>query len=160
MNSINTVKLDKLKLIPFQVLPILFLIVYVIFPTHNSTVDGYGYACHVKFGEALFQSHHLLYSFLGYLWYNLFAVLGFSLDVLSSLIIMNALSASVSLMLLGYILMHLFGNNAKVLSWIFFVGSTWGVMRFATENETYLVPIVFSLAGSLFYLKLLEIPEN
>jgi hypothetical protein len=156
MKNIHYATFDKLKAIPFQVLPLLFLIVYLLFPTQNSTVDGYAYACHVKFGETLFQSHHLLYSFFGYLWYNLVAVFGINADVLSALKVMNALSASGSLLLVGYILMLLFNSKTKTLAWVFFVGSTWGVMRFATENETYLFPIMFSLAGSLFYLKFIK----
>lgn len=156
MKNIHYASFDKLKAIPFQILPLLFLIVYLLFPTQNSTVDAYAYACHAKFGESLFQSHHLLYSFFGYLWYNLSSFLGFNADVLSTLKVMNALLASVSLLLLGYILMLLFNNKEKALSWVFFVGSTWGVMRFATENETYLFPIMFSLAGSLFCLKFIK----
>jgi hypothetical protein len=153
MRTVRLLSFDKLKALPFQVLPLIFFIVYIAFPTNNSTVDAYGYAGHIKYGESLFQSHHLLYSFLGFIGYNIFVLLGFSSDVLAFLKVFNALSASISLMLLGYILMLLFNNKAKTLSWIFFAGSTWGVMRFATENETYLFPIMFSLAGSFFFLK-------
>lgn len=47
-------------------LPFFFLLVYLLFPTNNSTVDGWGYAEEIKYGYNLFRSHHLLYNALGF----------------------------------------------------------------------------------------------
>jgi hypothetical protein len=41
----------------------------------------------------------------------------------------------------------------KRILWIFFAGSSWAVMRFSTENEIYILPVCFSLLGSLLLLK-------
>jgi len=38
-------------------------------------------------------------------------------------------------------------------NFVFFIGSCFGMMRYATENETYIIPILFSLAGTYYFIK-------
>ncbi len=130
----------------FQFVAVILLVIYMLFPTSNSTIDAYAYASNAKYGEDLFQSHHLLYSVSGYLWCEFLNV--FDVNPLKALKILNALFAFFSLLMLGGILKRLGFEKNKVLVWIFFVGSSWALMRFSTENETYVIPIFFSLVGS------------
>lgn len=128
----------------------LLLIIYVVFPVKSSTIDAYGFAFQVKEGVELFLPHHLLYNYLGFIWVKLLSLFG-TFDVLASLKVMNALMATVSLYLLGLVLKERGVRISHRLNWLLLVGSTWGVMRFATENESYLAPILFSLWGSFYF---------
>lgn len=134
---------------------LLFLLIYTLLPTSNSTIDAYGYANYIKYGENLFQSHHLLYNSFGYIWISVISVFG-NVDSLAGLKVMNALFAAASLMVLGAIFSLQKYELKKILVWVLLVGSTWGVMRFATENETYIIPIFFSLLASLYYFKFFQ----
>ncbi len=129
---------------------ILFLI-YLFLPSKQSTIDGYGYANYIRDAESLFLSHHLLYNFIGYLWISLLELIGIS-NTLGALKAMNAMFAALSLTALGKILIKLGYSDSKTSVWVLFAGSSWGVLRFATENETYIIPIFFSLLASYFYL--------
>ena len=129
---------------------ILFLI-YLFLPSRQSTIDGYGYANYIRDAESLFLSHHLLYNLIGYLWVSLLKLIGIS-NTLGALKAMNALFAGLSLLILGKIFKGLGYGDSKATVWVLFAGSSWGVMRFATENETYIIPIIFSLIASHFFL--------
>ncbi len=143
------------KLVYSATLPFIFLIVYLLLPTSNSSLDAYGYADYVNEGKNLFLSHHLLYNALGFFWVKFLNIFG-SFDTLATLKVMNAILASASLLVLGRIFLILGYNWKKACVWICFLGSSWGVMRFATENETYIAPILFSLLASLYLLKHLK----
>jgi hypothetical protein len=41
--------------------------------------------------------------------------------------------------------------------WLFFVGSSFAVLRYGTENETYIIPIYFSLLSSFYYYKYITV---
>ncbi|ASB48824.1 hypothetical protein [Alkalitalea saponilacus] len=126
----------------------LFFVLYLIFPVYSSTLDAYSYATQIKEGRDLFLHHHLLYNLIGWYWVKLASLLGIG-DVLSALIIMNAVCAFLSLYILDIFLKQSNVNLINRIAWLIFVGASWGVMRFATENETYLMPIVASMAASL-----------
>jgi hypothetical protein len=129
---------------------ILFFI-YLFLPTKQSTIDGYGYANYIRDAESLFLSHHLLYNFIGYLWVSFLKLVGIS-NTLGALKALNAIFAALSLLTLGKIFKKLGYSDSKTSVWVLFTGSSWGVMRFATENETYIIPIFLSLLASHFYL--------
>ena len=137
---------DKIAL-----LAIAFTTLYLILPTKTSTLDAFGYASYITEGESLFLSHHLLYNALGYIWIKIPTLLGYT-NTLAWLKCMNALFAGLSIYVLGQIFRELNFSVKKTLAWMLFAGSSWGVMRFATENETYIIPIFFSILASLFYL--------
>ena len=131
--------------------PFFFFLLFFLLPTNNSTVDGWGYAEEIKYGYKLFRPHHLLYNALGYVLINGFKVIGFYPDVLLTLKTLNALSAFGILIVLKSILERMELTISYQNLWLFFVGSSFGFLRFATENEVYVIPMLFSLLGSLYF---------
>lgn len=114
---------------------VFFTVIYLIFPTANSSSDAYGYASlQYNIGP-----HHLLYDFI-----SLFIS---SLEIYK---IINAIIAGLILFTAKKILVKT--NNPNPIAWLLFIGSAYGFMRFATENETYIIPIYFSLLGTYFLL--------
>jgi hypothetical protein len=138
-----------------SIIPVIFFSIYCLFFSKVSSVDGFGFAYLIKEGEDLFLSHHLLYNFFGFIWVR-FVHYFFDLDTLWLLKVMNSLAAGVSLMLLEKILKKRGVETLKRILWVVFAGSSWGFMRFATENETYILPICFSLLGSLWIVNYLS----
>lgn len=128
-----------------------FLLLYILGANANSSLDAWGYAAQVNCGDDLFQPHHLLYSFLGYLWVS-FVNLFFEIDTLLLLKTLNAVFASATLFVLSVLLKILNPKSKTNIMLLILAGSSWGIMRFATENETYIIPLFFSLVGSYFLL--------
>lgn len=150
----NMDRIKNITLTPF-IISLFFLTIYLFFPSTNSSIDSWAYALYIKQAKELFLSHHLLNGAMGYLWVKL---VGFFLnvDVLKLMLILNALFASAILYLLGLILKNLGIETKKAAVWVAFVGASWAIMRYATENEVYIFPIFFSLLGSYFYIKSLK----
>ncbi len=143
--------------------PILFLTIYLLFPTNNSVTDGWGYAEEIKHGYNLFRPHHLFYNVFGYLLINLFKTFGLYPDVLSFMIIINSIIGFLILVILNAILknLNLLSKNKNIFLsqknfWLLFVGSSFGFWRFTTENEVYLIPILLSLISIYYFLKYLK----
>ena len=136
--------------------PVFFFFLYFLFPTQNSTIDAYGYASYIKNGENLFLPHHLLYNAIGFIWVKFISIFLSVSSILGLLKVLNTLFAASSIWLMVCIFRKLGFDGIKAFVWASFVGSTWSVMRFATENETYLAPILFSLLGSYFFLVYLD----
>ncbi len=136
----------------FYIQLLLFLLLYLFLFTNNSSIDGWGFAAYIKQGEQLFLPHHLLYNFIGFIWVKAVGLMG-DFDVLTLLKAMNSVFAILSLVVLGFILRLFKLEWNRVNSWVLFVASSWGFMRYATENEAYILPIFFALIGSLFYVK-------
>lgn len=146
--------MNRFSFNPFSVnhLPVivslLLFAIYLFFPVANSSLDAFYYAVSVKEGANLFLHHHLFYNFLGWYWVKFASLFG-EFDVLSSLKVMNALCAFLVLILLDTFLKQQKVSVANRVIWLLFAGACWGVMRYATENETYLMPIVVSMAASV-----------
>jgi hypothetical protein len=68
----------------------------------------------------------------------------------------NAIFAVLTLLLLRRIIIKQSNDIDKANIWTFFVGASFGVMRFAVEAETYIMPIFFSLFSSSFYFSYLK----
>ena len=133
---------------------IVFLtLLYLLFPTSNSTIDGYFYGYSIKWGEELFAPHHLLYNFTYYIFYRFYTFFGVNTDALQFSKYLNALAGGGILLVLQRIFKHYGLNNMRISVLIFFTGSSFGIARFATENETYILPILISLTGFLYLLK-------
>jgi len=142
--------LDLYSMRLYILIPAILLgVVYYFFPTTNSTIDAYSYATDIRYQLELFNPHHLLYNALGYLCYQL---IGISTDTLLFMKALNAVSAALCLILLGFLLDKLKTSSELTSALILLTGCSFGIMRFATENETYIVPIFFSLAGTLFWV--------
>lgn len=132
-----------------------FLVLYLFGLSHNNSLDAWGYAADVKNGQDLFLPHHLLYNALGYCWIKLLQIFT-EVEVIRALQGMNAIFAFLSLVVLAATLTRLDISVKTVTALIVQVGSSWSVMRFATENEAYIVPIFFSMLGSYFLLTFLQ----
>ncbi|MGD9976863.1 MAG: hypothetical protein AB7S54_02895 [Bacteroidales bacterium] len=131
---------------------VFFLALYGWGANTNSTIDAWGYAAQVASGKELFQPHHLLYNVLGYCWVNAINSV-FNFDCLVLLKFLNAAFAVLCLLVLLNILRYIGIQKQTIFLLLILVGGSWGIMRFATENEAYVAPLLFSLLGSLFYHK-------
>lgn len=121
-------------------------------PTSNATGDAWYYAACARWGQELWQPHHLVYNAIGWLWLRLVGATGpaptgeLALTWLQNL---NALAAGASLLVLGRLLWRAGVPSAAVPAWLLLVGSCFGMLRFATENETYVQPLLLALLASL-----------
>jgi hypothetical protein len=125
---------------------------YSLFPTSNSTIDAYYYAACIKYDRELFLPHHLLYNWLGYIIYRPIVMAGILVQPLAMMKIINALYASGCLLIFYSILKKLNYNVHMILPLVAISGLTFGMWRFATENENYIIPIFFSLFASYYFL--------
>lgn len=123
-------------------------IIYVSFPSINNSGDSIAYAIDIREGKMLFNPHHLMYSILGYMPTRLFNIY----NTLAFMCGMNAIFTILCLVVLRLILLQ-FTTKTTAAWLLLFVGSCFGLMRFAIDNETYIVPIFFSLCASFAALK-------
>jgi len=139
-----------------------FFVLYAFFPTHNSSIDAYNYAANIKWEHDLFFPHHLLYNVFHWLIYKFLNLLNFYPDVLALMKFVNSIFAVLCLIVLRKILIRLQSGDLNInvekneLAILIFAGSSFGFMRYATENETYIIPLFLSLMASYFYLKFLQ----
>jgi hypothetical protein len=124
---------------------LLLTLLALLLPTRNSTPDAWYYAACVRHGHELLLPHHLLYNVVGWLWRQLLPT---SLDTLAALKILNALAFGGCLLVLRSLLRRVGRAGAPVAGWVLVVGSSFGMLRFATENETYVLPLLLSLLAS------------
>lgn len=124
---------------------LLLTMLALLLPTHNSTTDAWYYAACVRHGHELLLPHHLLYNAVGWLWTQLLPA---SVDALAALKAMNALAFGGCLLVLRSLLRSVGGPAAPVAGWLLVAGSSFGMLRFATENETYILPLLLSLLAS------------
>jgi hypothetical protein len=87
----------------------------------------------------------LLYNAAGWMWWHL---LPSTVDALAALKALNALAFGGCLLVLRDLLRRVGGPAAPVAGWLLVVGSSFGMLRFATENETYILPLLLSLLAS------------
>ena len=139
-----------------HILLIFFFIIYALFPTNNSTIDAYYYASCIKYEQDLFHPHHLLYNFFGYLIYKTVNLFGLNIAPLGLMKIINSIAAVTCLYLFTLILKELKKNNSQILLLTFISASCFGFMRFATEDENYIIPIIFSLIASYYFIKFIN----
>lgn len=118
---------------------------YCCFQTQNANIDSWYYAACVKHGEELINSHHLLYNGIGRVWYLLLSLLYPSIHALTALNLMNAFAAVACLFLCYKILLRLNQDSETAFLLTMIGGATFGFMRFATDAETYILPLVFAL---------------
>jgi len=119
-------------------------------PTANATGDSWYYAACARWGQELWQPHHLLYNGIGWLWLRLVGAGGPAGTLaLTWLQMLNALAAGASLLVLGRLLWRAGAPRPAIPAWLLLVGSCFGMLRFATENETYIQPLLLALLASL-----------
>ncbi len=137
------------KLFWFTILVLLSL--YLVFPSGLSTGDSWYYAASIKYNNEIFLPHHLLYNLAGLFFSRITSLFG--CDVLASLKVMNALFAFFILLTIQRILFILKCTDYQIVILTCLAGFSFSFMRFATENETYIVPLFFALHASYNYLK-------
>ncbi|RYU80770.1 hypothetical protein [Hymenobacter persicinus] len=131
----------------------LILLLCLLLPTRNSTLDAWYYAACVRHGHELLLPHHLLYNPAGWLWVKLLHLLGLLPDTLAALKLLNALAAGATLLTLTRLLRRLGQPDRRIAAWTLVVGASFGLLRFATENEAYVLPVLFSMLGSLSWTR-------
>lgn len=135
---------------------ILISLVYLFLPNSNHMVDSLSYAGDVKYANELFSAHHLLFTYFYHLVYTGVSFIFPTIDVLRLMQFINGLFALACLVLLYNIIINSIKNSEKAKIWVLFVACSFGLMRFAVEAETYIIPIFFSLLSSRYYLKFLK----
>ena len=135
-----------------------FLCLYLFFPSGLSTTDSWYYAASIKYCSEIFHPHHLLYNALGLVFSWLPVKFGF--DILSSMKVMNACFAFLALIIIQQIL-YIFRISEKHVFLIScLIGFSFSMLRYATENETYIVPLFFALLASFNYAKFITSRNN
>ncbi|MEX0967567.1 MAG: hypothetical protein WD077_10030 [Bacteroidia bacterium] len=132
------------------------LFLYLAFPTSNASIDGYTYAASVKYGEELFHPHHLLYNLQGYALHRAVSSFFDEADALYFMIGLNGIYAFLILVVLLFCLRKMGAEKRKV-PWLLMIAAfSFGPWRFATENETYILPILLSVTASYFWINGLQ----
>lgn len=146
-------ELKYIKNNPITSATLLLGFIYLLFPTNNSTIDAYSYAADILYNWELLNPHHLLYSAFGAgIKYFHLKVLHISVDELSLMKKVNAVAAAFSIFTLGHTLKKIGTGNRQIFSLLILAGSAFGFMRFATENETYILPVTLSLGGTYYWV--------
>jgi hypothetical protein len=139
---------------PGIIIPLFFLLVYLVFPTGFSTTDGWNYAAEIKYSGEFFHPYHLLYNAFGYMFCYFPARAG--ADILSCLKVMNSFFAAALLYIVRLIIYRLKKDELLCAIICCLSGSSFAIMRFATENETYILPLFFALLASYYFLRFLQ----
>jgi hypothetical protein len=137
---------------------LLIFCLYLFLPSGFSTTDGWAYAASIKQGENIFHPHHLLYNALGVVFSWLPSKAGF--EILSCMKVMNAIFALLTLLVVQHILYSFKLPEKHVILISSLAGFSFAMIRYATENETYIVPLFFALMASLNYLKFTTTGNN
>lgn len=126
-------------------------IIYLCFGTANANIDSWYYASCVKYRFELINSHHLLFNGFAFYWHSILKLLLPNIEAMRSLQIMNALAAGGSLFVLYATLQKLGSDGITSFVYTLFCGVSFGFMRYATDAETYIMPVLCSLL-SVFFL--------
>ncbi len=121
----------------------ILLVCYLLLSSNNQSLDAWEYAQNVKQEVDLFKAHHLLYNWFMYSLKSFPLFEG--LDTMKFMQFINGVFALISLYVLFRILFVLLADKSKAQIWTILVGSSFAVLRYATENETYIIPIFFLL---------------
>lgn len=152
----HTIRLRTGRLWPSAAVAGLLTALCLALPTANATGDAWYYAACARWGQELWQPHHLLYNGIGWAWLRLVSASGAAGPLaLVWLQMLNALAAGASLLALGRLLWRAGAPLAAIPAWLLLVGSCFGMLRFATENETYIQPLLLSLLASLAWARAL-----
>lgn len=130
----------------------LLTLIYLLLPTANSSLDAWYYAACVRHGHELLLAHHLLYNPAGWLWVKALHGVDLTPDTLAALKALNALAAGACLLVL-HRLLRLLRPGKAAGPWLLLVGASFGMLRFATENETYVQPLLLSLLASRAWVR-------
>lgn len=127
-----------------------FVGLYLLFPSVNPVGDAYSNAYSSLWGEEMFRPHHLLYCFYGRVLLQIFGWVG--IEPLVLLQYANALVAGGCLLVLRRMIKRVNADEVFLSAAIAFGGSCFGFMRFATDNECYVLPLLFCLLA-MYYMQ-------
>lgn len=119
-----------------------FTLLYLLLPNANPSSDAVGYAATQRWDPLHFSAHHLLYHVF---WALPLQVLSFVHEP-NTLWLMqagNSLVAGGILLLCGALMQKIRPDYTRAS--LVCIGSSFGLMRYATENETYMLPLFFGL---------------
>ena len=131
-------------------------VVYLLFPTRVYYWDGIVFAQAVEDAAALNPSlvhpNHLIYNFVGYLFYKLLRSLGAEMRALTALQILNSLLSAACARFFFSILFDTLRSFyvAMCLTVLFAFSATW--WKFSTDANAYVPSVLFLLIS--FYLVL------
>jgi hypothetical protein len=128
------------------------LLLYRYFPSANSSLDSYYYAACAKHQQYIFQPFHLLYTPTLIIYYQFIHFFGCN-DLLAAGKLMNAMAATGSIVILYFILVQKKISTAAIIPALLCCAFCFGQWRYATENETYILPVFFSLLASFYFEK-------
>ena len=143
--------LNYLKRKQSYVLIIALTIIYLLFLSINPVSDAYSYAYSSLWGEDMFRPHHLLYCLWGRIILRLFAFT--AIEPITLLQISNALVAGGCLLILRRIIKRINREEKFITSSVLFCGACFGFVRFATDNECYMVPLFLTLLA-IYYVQI------
>lgn len=132
---------------------LLILVSYLFFPTHNSSLDSFAYAGYVKYNYSLFTPHHLLSNAIIFVLIKPLYNLNFTIDILLFSKFVNSTFQFLNLFIFYKILSFLKVKETSKLLYILILAFSFSLWRYGTENETYIIPITFSLLSSFYYIK-------
>lgn len=126
-------------------------LLYCLLPSANCSGDALCYAADARYGNNLFQPHHLLYTAFNYvLFYG-------NANALRLMALLNALFAGGSLLVLYLLLAHNRPQSSLfALLGTLLVGASFGFMRFSVESEAYIIPIFWSLLATYCFNRFLS----
>lgn len=131
------------------VLLLFFAAIYILLPCRFSSTDAWYYAACIKYNTELLHPFHLIYNLFGKI--ICFIPENFGIDTLACLKIMNAFFAVMSLYVVMLILQYVKKKKSEIILITALCGASFSLMRYATENETYIVPLFFGLVSSYFF---------
>lgn len=144
MQNVIIMKLTFIKACDSSILVIFITgALYILLPSSNNTLDSLSYASDMRDGIGLFHPHHLLYNALGYVLIHITGVA----KALPFMCFINAVFAMGCLFVMWLILIPFTGKKLRA-ALIVLLGASFGFMRFSIDNETYIVPLFFSLLAS------------
>lgn len=137
---------------PFTLLLIIVAICFLL-PNNNTTIDSWFYAASVKHHYDIFNnSHHLLYNFFALKTWQ-FLNFFYPISALKGILLLNAFAATISLILFSQIIKLAGYSSKNALILTAFCGASFGFLRFATDAETYILPLMWTFCSAYFYIK-------
>jgi hypothetical protein len=125
------------------------LLLYLLFPSHNNSGDAWSMAADAKYGHELFSPHHLLYTITLYLFSHASGLQ----NTLQAGMVLNAIFGALTILVLYFTLCLISADADRNLLLCVVAALSFGFWRYTTENETYIIPVFFSLIGSYYYIK-------
>jgi hypothetical protein len=116
-------------------------------PNQNHSADAWDYAAALKHQFDLFETHHLLHNLPAWLVQQVLVSASIKVEPIALMCLLNALYGVFVLQVLVTIFKRRGFSDSQIIPLVLLAGASWGMLRFMSENETYILPILFSLLG-------------